>query len=119
MAGQPYGVVVSLLDPVEKHRVMRPPERIKLVALHAPPRTIAVTILHDARFVTVDGKILFFAGGRKGDCNFLRETQWPAFLRIYINPQRSAASHAGPIDGACDIVFARAGGSTALRYPRG
>src|SRR5215470_11688084 len=119
MASQSYSVIVSLLDPIEKHRVMRPPERIEFVALHAAPRTIAVAIFHGARLVTMDSKIFFFISGREGDFYFLRQTQWPALLRIYIYPQRSAASYARAIYRTRDIVFARTGGSAAFGYPGG
>src|SRR5262245_47259520 len=48
MTSQAYRVVVSLLDPVEKDRMVRPSEGIELVALNLTPVTIAVAILHRA-----------------------------------------------------------------------
>src|SRR5262245_55939783 len=86
MTSQAYRVVISLLDPVEKDRVVRPSEGIELVALHPTPVTIAVAVLHRVRLITANSQVLLFATRSKGDFDFLRQTNRTPAFRVYVYP---------------------------------
>src|SRR5262245_2962060 len=117
MAGQAYGVVVSLLDPVEKDRVVRPSQGIQLVTLHLTSVTIAVAILHCACLVTANSEVLFFATWRKGNLDPLRQTDWALAFGVYVYPKRPATRDPRSVDSARDVVFTDASGSPTLGYP--
>ena len=54
MAGGADGVIVSLLDPVEKHRVVNPPHGIELIRLDAARGPVTIAILDLLGFVHAD-----------------------------------------------------------------